>query len=99
MALSVDGMLWQLLKAYANEDWDHMAEPWPAPASAFLSDCSTAEAAQLARELETIARLELADTGWRALLEDADVDVSTLGDDLATWADDLLKRAKAASSS
>ena len=97
MALSEDGMLWQLLKAYANEDWDHQSEPWPAPADAFLKDCSKAEAAQLASELGTIARLELCDDGWRALLTEAEVDLAPLGEDLVAWASDLAQRAEAAS--
>tara|TARA_B110000467_G_C17848339_1_gene228507 strand:- start:284 stop:442 length:159 start_codon:yes stop_codon:yes gene_type:complete len=43
--LSEDGMLWQLLKAYANEDWDEGDTPSPAPAIQFLKEASKLEAA------------------------------------------------------
>lgn len=96
--LPADGMLWQLFKAYANEDWSPRCEPWPAPADAFLEDASQAEAAALAEELATIRRLGLTDAGWRALLEAADVDPSGLAadGDYVAWAADLLARARAA---
>lgn len=96
--LNEDGMLWQLFKAYANEDWDHKGEPWPAPAEAFLQDASAAEAAALARELQAIGALGLNDAGWRRLLEAAEVDADSLAPDgdLTGWAADLENRAKAA---
>lgn len=94
MSLHEDGMLWQLLKAYANEDWDSGAEPWPAPAEAFLNDASRAEAAQLAREMDILLRLDLDDEGWRKLLRAAHVDDADLGDDLTTWAQALADAAR-----
>ncbi len=97
MTLHEDGMLWQLLKAYANEDWDRAAEPWPAPADAFLAEASRREALALADELASIAALGLDDAGWRALLTAAHVDPTDFGaGDLVAWAEDLRRRAVAA---
>ncbi|MGZ0189649.1 MAG: hypothetical protein ACKVH0_16870 [Alphaproteobacteria bacterium] len=98
MTLHEDGMLWQLLKGYANEDWDHQSEPWPAPADAFLKDASAKEARSLADELATIQSLGLENTGWRALLDAAEVDLSGLNHDLVAWAADLHDRATTAAS-
>lgn len=95
--LGDDSLLWQLLKAYANEDWDRHAAPWPAPATTFLADASAAEADALADEIAALAALPLDDAGWRALLERAHVDWSAFAPagDLARWAEDLRRRAAA----
>lgn len=97
-ALSEDGMLWQLLKAYANEDWDEHSEPWPEPAAQFLSDASTAEAAQLADEIAAIQALALDDSGWQALLTASDIDWQGFAQPygLTFWAQELRDRALAA---
>ena len=94
MALHEDGMLWQLLKAYANEDWDRRRAPWPAPAEAFLRDASKTEAAQLAEELAVIQSLGLPHAGWAAILAAAEVDAAAFGPDLAAWAEVLRRRAR-----
>lgn len=100
MSLPEDGMLWQLLKAYANEDWDQRDAPWPAPAEAFLADASKAEAAALADELATIEALNLGPDGWRALLTAAHVAPEDIGakGDVVAWAKDLRARAESAAS-
>jgi len=96
--LAEDGMLWQLLKGYANEDWDRRAAPWPAPANACLSECSRGEARALAEELERLAEACRDDAAWRALLLAAHVDAAALAPPgrLPAWADDLRARARAA---
>lgn len=90
-------MLWQLLKAYAGEDWDRDAAPWPAPAEALLADCSRREALMLAAELARLAEACTDDAGWRALLEAAHVDAAALAPPggLPAWAADLRARALA----
>ena len=97
-SLSEDGMLWQLLKAYANEDWDEGNAPWPAPAVQFLKDASKAEAAQLAEEIAVTQALALDDAGWQALLAAADVNWAVFAHPygLTRWAHDLRDRALAA---
>jgi hypothetical protein len=97
-ALNDDGMLWQLLKAYANEDWDERAEPWPRPAIQFLEDASQADAAQLAEEIAATQALAMDDAGWQALLSAAEVDWTPLAHPfgLTRWAQDLRDRALAA---
>jgi hypothetical protein len=72
-SLSEYGMLWQLLKIYANEDWDEGNAPWPVPAIQFLKEASKAEAEQLAEEIAVTRALALDDAGWQALLAAADV--------------------------
>mgnify|MGYP006112922125 FL=1 len=96
--LSEDGMLWQLLKAYANEDWDEGNAPWPAPAVQFLKEASKAEAAQLAEEIAVTQALALDDAGWQALLAAADVNWAVFAHPygLTRWAHDLRDRALAA---
>lgn len=97
-ALLEDSMLWQLLKAYANEDWDHRQAPWPAPVDAFLHEASRAEAAQLAEDIASAQAVALDDAGWRDLLQSAEVDwrAFTANGDLVDWAQDLQDRALAA---
>ena len=97
-SLSEDGMLWQLLKAYANEDWDEGNAPWPAPAVQFLKEASKAEAAQLAEEIAVTQALALDDAGWQALLAAADVNWAVFAHPygLTRWAHDLRDRALAA---
>jgi len=93
--LDRDGMLWQLLKGYANEDWQRAVAPWPAPAAAFLNDCGPRDAQALAREMTAWIDADIGDNGWRALLLAEDIDVAaltTLGD-LTDWAEDLRARA------
>jgi len=93
--LPANGMLWQMLKAYANEDWERAAEPWPAPAEAFLADCGKGEALALADELTTLIGSGLDDDGWRNLLRAEEIDVDALATfgDLTDWAADLRERA------
>ena len=94
-ALSEDGMLWQLLKAYANEDWDEGHAPWPAPAVQFLKEASKAEAAQLAEEIAVTQALALDDSGWQALLAAADVNWAVFAHPygLTRWSQGLRDRA------
>lgn len=96
--LSDDSMLWQLLKAYANEDWDEILDPWPAPATQFLSEASKAEAAALAEEIAAAQVTALNDDGWQALLVAAEVDWEAFAKPygLTYWAQDLRDRALAA---
>lgn len=91
-------MLWQLLKAYANEDWDEVLAPWPAPAMQFLAEASKAEAATLAAEIAEAQALALNDAGWRALLAATDVDWRAFAKPygLMYWAQDLRDRSLAA---
>lgn len=91
-------MLWQLLKAYANEDWDEGNALWPAPAVQFLKEASKAEAAQLAEEIAVTQALALDDAGWQALLAAADVTWAVFAHPygLTRWAQDLRDRALAA---
>ncbi len=91
-------MLWQLLKAYANEDWDEGNAPWPAPAVQFLKEASKAEAAQLAEEIAVTQALALDDAGWQALLAAADVNWAVFAHPygLTRGAHDLRDRALAA---
>ena len=91
-------MLWQLLKAYANEDWDEGNAAWPAPAVQFLTEASKAEAAQLAKEIAVTQALALDDSGWQALLAAADVNWAVFAHPygLTRWAQDLRDRALAA---
>ena len=95
--LDPDGMLWQLLKGYANEDWGRAAAPWPAPADAFLAECSPAEAQALADELAEMISKDMDDDAWRALLRSARADVAALRPDgsFTGWAADLRRRAAA----
>lgn len=91
-------MLWQLLKAYANEDWDEALAPWPAPAMQFLEEASKAEAAELAEEIAAAQATALNDDGWQALLDAAEIDWQAFAKPygLTYWAQDLRDRALAA---
>ena len=92
-ALTPDGALWQLLKAYANEDWDWRAAPWPAPADAFLAEGGPTAAASLASELDAMSDFD--DAAWRECLDAVYVDWRTLAPDgaLKIWASDLRRMA------
>lgn len=94
-ALTPDGALWQLLKAYANEDWDWRAAPWPAPADAFLADGDAMAAEALVRELDAMSTLD--DAAWRAGLDAAFVDWRAFAPDgaLSAWATGLRQIAAA----
>lgn len=96
--LGPDHELWQLLKAYAGEDWDAAADPWPAPAERYFHDASRTEAKTLAAEIAAFQQACPDDDVWRALLEAAHVDVSRLAaaDALTDWAEDLRRQAQAA---
>lgn len=90
-------MLWQLLKGYANEDWDEVRAPWRKPAIQFLSEASKAEAAQLAEEIVATQALAMDDSGWQALLAAADVNWAVFAHQygLTRWAQDPRDRALA----
>lgn len=95
--ISEDGVLWQLLKGYANEDWDRRAEPWPAPAVAFLADASAREARALAEELGGLLDALPDGQAWRRALEAERIDWRGLApeSELSAWASDLQARARA----
>lgn len=84
-------MLWQLLKAYANEDWHEGDAPWPAPAVQFLKEASKAEATHLAEEISVTQAFAVDDSGWQALLAAAEVNWSVFAYPygLTRWAQDL----------
>lgn len=88
-ALTPDGALWQLLKAYANEDWDWATSPWPAPAEAFLSDSAPALARALKAELTDLGAWN--DARWQAALEVLDADWRSFAPDarFSAWAQAL----------
>lgn len=98
--ISEDGLLWQLLKAYANEDWDRRAAPWPAPANAFLADASANEARALAAELDALLEALPDGRAWRGALEAEQIDWRGLAPEsgLRAWASDLQARASDAGS-
>ncbi len=98
--LSPDDELWQLLKAYAGEDWNAATAPWPAPAERYFQDASRQEAATLAAEITGLQRACPDHAAWRALLEaahvaNADALAAAVGG-LPNWAEDLRRRAEAA---
>ena len=84
-------MLWQLLKAYANEGWDEGDAPWPAPAVQFLKEASKAEAANLAKEISVTQAFAVDGSGWQALLAAAEVNwaVFAYPYGLTRWVQDL----------
>lgn len=94
-----DGLLWQLLKAYANEDWDWRAAPWPAPADQFIAELSPAEAQAFAGEMAALDAALVDDGAWRSALAAAQVDWPAFAADgaLKAWAADLCQRASSPS--
>lgn len=94
-ALTPEGALWQLLKAYANEDWDWRAAPWPAPAEAFLADGGATTAQGLVDELEAMSEFD--DAAWRGGLEAVFADWRAFAPDgrFTLWAADLRQLAAA----
>ena len=95
-ALTPDSALWQLLKAYANEDWDWRAAPWPAPAEAFLADGGGAAARRLVSELDALSGYD--DAAWRACMDAIFADWRAFAPDgaLTIWAAGLRQSAAAA---